>query len=152
MTFDPVKGHMSYAGWVIDHCDQVSLKSIKATRRYIRLYGWQKKKKKKERKNHRKTEYRRIACACIRKKERKKRVRYSTLRLRRQGNFSSTGSTDPIVHYGWISLEGRDDIQAIIPLFKHRRGYILQPPSINLHTWFSKQMPSVPEDVRAEAF
>ena len=43
MTFDPVKGHMTYAGWVIDYCDQVSLKSIKADRRYIRLYGWQKK-------------------------------------------------------------------------------------------------------------
>ena len=57
MTFDPVKGHMTYAGWVIDHCDQVSLKSIKAARRYIRFYGWQKKKKKK---NHRKTEYRRM--------------------------------------------------------------------------------------------
>ena len=66
--------------------------------------------------------------------------------------FSSTGSTDPIVHYGWISLEGRDNIQAIITLVKHGRGYILQPPSINLHTWLSKQMPSVPEDVRAEAF
>ena len=47
MTFDPIKGHMTYAGWVIDHYDQVSLKSIKAARRYIRLYGWQKKKKKK---------------------------------------------------------------------------------------------------------
>ena len=44
MTFDP--GHMTYAGWVIDHFDQGSLKSIKAARRYIRLYGWQKKKKK----------------------------------------------------------------------------------------------------------
>ena len=58
----------------------------------------------------------------------------------------------PIVHFGWISLEGRDDIQAIITLVKHGTGYILQPPSINLHTWLSKQMPSVPEDVRAEAF
>ena len=48
MTFDPVKGHMTYAGWVIDHCDQVSLKSIKAALKYIRLYGWQKKKKKKK--------------------------------------------------------------------------------------------------------
>ena len=28
-------------------------------------------------------------------------------------NFSSTGSTDPIVHYGRFSLEGRDDTQAI---------------------------------------
>ena len=26
MTFDPVKGHMTYAGLVIDHCNQVSLK------------------------------------------------------------------------------------------------------------------------------
>ena len=43
-------------------------------------------------------------------------------------------------------------IQAIITLVKPGRGYILQPPSINLHTWLSKQMPSVPEDVRAEAF
>ena len=43
-------------------------------------------------------------------------------------------------------------MQAIIPLVEHGRGYILQPPSINLHTWLSKQMPSVPEDVRAEAF
>ena len=50
-----------------------------------------------------------------------------------------TGSTNPIVHYGWISLEGRDDIQAIITLVKHGRGYILQPPSINLHTWLSKR-------------
>ena len=41
--------------------------------------------------------------------------------------------------------------QAIIPLVKHGRGYILQPPSINLHTWLSKQMPSEPEAVRAEA-
>ena len=52
------------------------------------------------------------------------------------------------MHYEWIPLEGRDDTQAIIPLVKHRRGYILQPPSINLHnlhTWLSKQMPSVPE-------
>ena len=54
--------------------------------------------------------------------------------------------------YGWISLEGRDDIQAIIHLVKHGRGYILQTPSINLHPWLSKQMPSVSEDVRAEAF
>ena len=46
VTFDPVKGHMTYAGWVIDHCDQVSLKSIKAARRYIRLYGLQKKKER----------------------------------------------------------------------------------------------------------
>ena len=38
------------------------------------------------------------------------------------------------------------------PSIKHGRGYILQPPSINLHTWVSKQMPSVPEDVRGEAF
>ena len=54
--------------------------------------------------------------------------------------------------YGWISLEGRDDIQAIIHLVKHGRGYILQPPSINLHPWLSKQMTSVSEDVQAEAF
>ena len=40
--------------------------------------------------------------------------------------------------YGWISLEGRDDIQAIIHLVKHGRGYILQTPSINLHLWLSK--------------
>ena len=45
MTFDPVKGHMIYASWVNDHCDQVSLKSTKAAWRYIGLYGWQKKKK-----------------------------------------------------------------------------------------------------------
>ena len=42
--------------------------------------------------------------------------------------------------------------RAIITLVKHGRGYILQPPSINLHTWLSKQMPRVPEDMRAEAF
>ena len=36
-------------------------------------------------------------------------------------------------------MEGRDDIQAIIHLVKHRRGYILQTPSINLHPWLSKQ-------------
>ena len=53
---------------------------------------------------------------------------------------------------GWISLEGRDDIQAVITLVKHGRGYILQPPSINLHTLLSKQMASVPDDVPAEAF
>ena len=34
------QGHMTNAGWVIDHCDQVSLKSIKAARRNIRLYAW----------------------------------------------------------------------------------------------------------------
>ena len=28
MTFDPVKGYMTYAGSVIDYCDQVSLKSV----------------------------------------------------------------------------------------------------------------------------
>ena len=27
------------------------------------------------------------------------------------------------MHYGWTSLEGRDDIQAIIYLVKHGRGY-----------------------------
>ena len=45
-------------------------------------------------------------------------------------------------------------IQAIVHLVKHGRGYILQTcaPSINLHPWLSKQMPSVSEDVRAEAF
>ena len=42
MTFDLVKGHMTYAGWVIDHIDQVSLKSVETARRYIRLFGWQK--------------------------------------------------------------------------------------------------------------
>ena len=48
-------------------------------------------------------------------------------------NFSSTGSTDPIVYYGWTSSEGRDDTtDHIIPLVKHGRGYILQPSSI----WF----------------
>ena len=46
LTRSRVIWHMR--GWVIDHCDQVSLKSIKATGRYIRLYGWQKKKKKKK--------------------------------------------------------------------------------------------------------
>ena len=34
-------------------------------------------------------------------------------------------------------IEGRDDIQAIIHLVKHGRGYILQTPSINLHPWLS---------------
>ena len=53
----------------------------------------------------------------------------------------------------WMNfIGGQGYIQAIITLVKHGRGYILQPPSINLHTWLSKQMPSVPEDVRAEAF
>ena len=34
-----------------------------------------------------------------------------------------TGLTDPIVHYGWTSLVGRADTQAIIPLvIKHGRG------------------------------
>ena len=42
-------------------------------------------------------------------------------------------------------------IQSIIHLVKGR-GYILQTPSINLYPWLSKQMPSVSEDVRAEAF
>ena len=48
MTFGPVKGHLTYAGWVIDHCHQVSLKSVKAARRYIRLSGWQKKAEEEE--------------------------------------------------------------------------------------------------------
>ena len=53
---------------------------------------------------------------------------------------------------GWTSLEGRADTQAIIPLVKHGRGYILQPPSVWLYaTWLSKQMPSVSEAVQAEA-
>ena len=38
-------------------------------------------------------------------------------------------------------------------LVKHGRGYILQPSSVWFCTsWFSKQMPSVPEVVQAEAF
>ena len=38
-------------------------------------------------------------------------------------------------------------------LVKHGRGYILQPSSVWFCTsWFSKQMPSVPEAVQAEAF
>ena len=38
-------------------------------------------------------------------------------------------------------------------LVKHGSGYILQPSSVWFCTsWFSKQMPSVPEAVRAEAF
>ena len=41
--------------------------------------------------------------------------------------------------YGWTSLEGRDDIRAIIHLVKRRRGYILQTRSINLHPWLSKR-------------
>ena len=58
-------------------------------------------------------------------------------------NFRSTGSTDPFVHYGWTSLAAG---------LKHERGYILQPPSVWLcATWLSKQMPSVPEAVQAEA-
>ena len=36
--------------------------------------------------------------------------------------------------------------------WSNTKGDILQPPSINLHTWLSKQMPSVPEAVRVEAF
>ena len=68
-TFDSVKGHKTYAGWVIDYCDQVSLKSIKAAWRYIRLYGWQKKRRRIRirrrirRKNHRKN---RIQAHCMR--------------------------------------------------------------------------------------
>ena len=51
----------------------------------------------------------------------------------------------------WMNFIGGQGwyIQAIITLVKPKG--ILQPPSINLHTWLSKQMPSVPEDVRAEA-
>ena len=48
---------------------------------------------------------------------------------------------------GWYT--GRP---VIINLVKHGRGYILQTPSINLPPWLSKQMPSVSEDVRADAF
>ena len=29
MTFDLVKGHMTYAGRIIDHCDQILLKSVR---------------------------------------------------------------------------------------------------------------------------
>ena len=60
MTFDPVKGQMTYTGWVMDQCDQDSLKSVKATRRYIRFNMWLTEGRK-----NRETEYRRIACACI---------------------------------------------------------------------------------------
>ena len=56
--------------------------------------------------------------------------------------------------YGRTSLEGRDDIMIHRSSYPgHRRGYILQPSSVWFCTsWFSKQMPSVPEAVRAEAF
>ena len=91
MTFDEVKGHMIYAGWVIDHCDQVSLKSIKAARRYIRLYGWQ---KKEERKNHRKTEYRRMSCACI-KNHRKTEYRRMWMRLYKKKKEETSKKQDP---------------------------------------------------------
>ena len=59
---------------------------------------------------------------------------------------------DPIVHYMDEFHWRAGMIQATIHLFKHGRGYILQTPSINLHPWLSKQMPSVSEDVWAEAF
>ena len=40
-----------------------------------------------------------------------------------------------------------------LALVKYGRGYILKPPSVWLcATWLSKQMPSVPEAVQAEAF
>ena len=52
----------------------------------------------------------------------------------------------------WMNFIGGQGWSAIITLVKHGRGYILKPPSINLHTWPSKQMPSVPEEVRAEVF
>ena len=48
MAFDPVKGHETYASWVIDHCEQVSLKSVKAARRYIRFNMWLTEERKKE--------------------------------------------------------------------------------------------------------
>ena len=54
--------------------------------------------------------------------------------------------------YGWISLEGKDDTGYYPPSQTRKGIYILQTPSINLHPWLAKQMPSVSEDVRAEAF
>ena len=57
---------------------------------------------------------------------------------------------NPIVHYMNEFHWRAGMIKAIIPLVKHGRGYILQIPSINLHPWLAKQMPSVSEDVRAE--
>ena len=66
MTFKPVKRYMTYAGWAIDHCDQVSLKSVQTT------FGWQK--------NQWKTEHRCISCVCVDKERTKqKRVRNKTL-------------------------------------------------------------------------
>ena len=38
MNFDPVKGHLTDAGWVFDHCDQVSLnrsKQVEGTLGYL---------------------------------------------------------------------------------------------------------------------
>ena len=55
--------------------------------------------------------------------------------------------------YGRTSLEGRDDTQAIIP-WSNTEGDISynHPLYDSAPLWFSKQMPSVPEAVRAEVF
>ena len=66
-------------------------------------------------------------------------------------NFSSTGSTNPILHYGRISLEGRDDTQAI-------PGQTLKGISYNhplydsAHFGSLNRCCSVPEAVGVEAF
>ena len=54
----------------------------------------------------------------------------------------------------WMNFIGEQgSYTGYYPPSQTRKGiYILQTPSINLHPWLSKQMPSVPEDVRAEAF
>ena len=54
--------------------------------------------------------------------------------------------------YGRTSLEGRDDTQAIIPWSNTEGDISYNHPLYDFAPWFSKQMPSVPEAVRAEAF
>ena len=54
--------------------------------------------------------------------------------------------------YGRTSLEGRDDTQVIINWSNKEGDISYKPSSVWFCTsWFSKQMPSVPEAVRAEA-
>ena len=51
MTFAPVKGHMTYADWVIDHCDQVSLKSVERTNGTLDYLVVDRRKKTLEKQN-----------------------------------------------------------------------------------------------------
>ena len=69
MTFAPVKGHTTYAGWVIDRFDLVSLKSVETAEGTIDYLVVNRGKK-----TSRQTAHRCIACACVRTRQKQTTV------------------------------------------------------------------------------